>query len=110
MSAANIKPEREEIEKASPTGDILDQDLQDSKGSAESIDDDPVYTYKEQRKIIHRLDRRLITIAGIIYMNSLMDRSNLPNAAIAGMRVDLEMLEGFRYVCVASNFCCRCQC
>lgn len=63
----------------------------------EALDDDPVYTYAEQRKIIHRVDRRLITVAGIIYMNSLMDRSNLPNAGIAGMNVDLNMI-GMRYV------------
>lgn len=63
----------------------------------EALDDDPVYTYAEQRKIIHRVDIRLITVAGIIYMNSLMDRSNLPNAGIAGMRVDLEMVNS-RYV------------
>lgn len=62
----------------------------------EDIDDDPVYSYKEQRAIIHRIDRRLITIAGIIYMNSLMDRSNLPNAMIAGMGQDLGMnLNGY---------------
>jgi hypothetical protein len=64
----------------------------------DALDDDPVYSYAEQRKIIHRLDRRLITIAGVIYMNSLMDRSNLPNAGIAGMNVDLGMVTGFRYV------------
>lgn len=29
---------------------------------------------------------------------SLMDRSNLPNAAIAGMNRELEMNVGFRYV------------
>lgn len=64
----------------------------------QDVDEDEVYSYQEQRKIIHRLDRRLITIAGVIYMNSLMDRSNLPNAAIAGMNVDLDMVDGFRYV------------
>lgn len=63
-----------------------------------ALDDDPVYSYAEQRKIIHRLDKRLITVAGIIYMNSLMDRSNLPNAAIAGMTEDLQLGVGFRYV------------
>jgi hypothetical protein len=67
--------------------------------SGENLDDDLVYTRTEQRKIIHRVDRRLITIAGIIYMNSLMDRSNLPNAGIAGMNLDLEMIN-MRYVCV----------
>lgn len=69
-----------------------------TRNVGEAIDDDPVYSYAEQRKIIHRVDIRLITVAGIIYMNSLMDRSNLPNAGIAGMRVDLDMLENSRYV------------
>jgi len=70
----------------------------------EALDDDPVYSYKEQRKIIGRVDRRLISVAGIIYMNSLMDRSNLPNAGIAGMNVDLGMVTGFRYSAVALVF------
>lgn len=64
----------------------------------EALDDDPVYTRAEQRKIIHRIDRRLISVAGIIYMNSLMDRSNLPNAMIAGMDVDLGLRGNSRYV------------
>lgn len=68
-----------------------------TRNAGEALDDDSVYTYAQQRKIIHRVDLRLITVAGIIYMNSLMDRSNLPNAGIAGMRVDLEMVNS-RYV------------
>lgn len=80
----------------------LEQAKEDSpatstRNTGEALDDDPVYTYKQQRKIIHRVDIRLITVAGIIYMNSLMDRSNLPNAGIAGMRTDLEMVNS-RYV------------
>lgn len=88
------------VEEVTPTEEPLGS-LSEKAGSHptnESLDDDPVYTYAEQRKIIHRLDRRLISIAGIIYMNSLMDRSNLPNAAIAGMNADLDMNDGFRYV------------
>merc|ERR1712070_1240464 len=69
----------------------------------EELDIDPVYSYKEQRAIIRRVDRRLIVTAGIIYMNSLMDRSNLPNAGIAGMNADLEMV-GTRYSVVALVF------
>lgn len=68
----------------------------------EALDDDPVYSYKEQRAIIRRVDRRLITTAGIIYMNSLMDRSNLPNAGIAGMNEDLR-ISGTQYVCTAKE-------
>ena len=70
----------------------------------EALDDDPVYTRAEQRKIIHRVDRRLISVAGIIYMNSLMDRSNLPNAMIAGMDVDLGLRGNSRYVSMKTAF------
>ena len=70
----------------------------------EALDDDPVYTRAEQRKIIHRVDRRLISVAGIIYMNSLMDRSNLPNAMIAGMDVDLGLRGNSRYVSMKIAF------
>ncbi|KKK13961.1 hypothetical protein ARAM_000201 [Aspergillus rambellii] len=55
------------------------------------IDVDEEYTYEEQRKIIHRVDRRLILICGAAYCISLMDRTNVSIAAISGMMVDLEL-------------------
>jgi hypothetical protein len=42
------------------------------------------FTPEEQRKIIHRIDRRLVTTLGVLYMCSLMDRTNLGAANIAG--------------------------
>jgi hypothetical protein len=48
------------------------------------IDDDEEFTYEEQRQIIHRVDRRLVTITGAAYCISLMDRTNVSIAAIAG--------------------------
>lgn len=85
-----------------------------------ALDNDPVYSYREQRKIIHRIDRRLVITCGIIYCFSLIDRGNLGNASIAGlvspqssqqgpyrafwsdgafsMTDDLELKVGFRYV------------
>ena len=48
------------------------------------IDNDPVYSYKEQRAIIHRIDRRLVVTCGLLYCISLIDRGNLGNASIAG--------------------------
>ena len=48
------------------------------------LDDDPLYSYKEQRAIIHRIDRRLVVTCGLIYCFSLIDRGNLGNASIAG--------------------------
>lgn len=42
------------------------------------------FTPEEQKKIIHRIDRRLVTTLGVLYMCSLMDRTNLGAANIAG--------------------------
>jgi hypothetical protein len=51
----------------------------------------------EQRKIIRRIDRRLVVTVGAMYCVSLMDRTNLGAANIAGMGKEL-MLIGNRYV------------
>ena len=45
---------------------------------------DEEYSKREQRKIIHKVDRRLITGLGLLFAVSLMDRTNLGNASIAG--------------------------
>jgi hypothetical protein len=42
------------------------------------------FTPKEQRKIMRRIDLRLVTTLGLLYCASLMDRTNLGSAAIAG--------------------------
>lgn len=71
-----------------------------TKSEQERLDDDPEFSRAEQRRIIHRVDRRLITTTGFMYCISLMDRTNLGNAAIAGMTVELKLNVGFRYVCL----------
>lgn len=42
------------------------------------------FTPAEQRKIIHKVDRRLTVTLGVLYCISLMDRTNLSAANIAG--------------------------
>ncbi|KFZ13396.1 hypothetical protein V501_03727 [Pseudogymnoascus sp. VKM F-4519 (FW-2642)] len=54
------------------------------------------FTPTEQRSIIRRLDRRLVVTVGAMYCVSLMDRTNMSAAKIAGMGVELT-LTGFRY-------------
>lgn len=63
-----------------------------------SIDDDPVYSYREQRKIIRRIDARLIVMLGFLHTVSLIDRGNLGTASVAGMEKELR-LKGTQYVC-----------
>lgn len=48
--------------------------------------EDEEYTPEEQKKIIRRIDLRLVTMTGLAYCISLMDRTNLSMAAIAGYR------------------------
>jgi hypothetical protein len=59
--------------------------------------DDFGFTPEEQRKIIRRIDRRLVVTVGAMYCVSLMDRTNLGFANIAGMAQELVLI-GERYV------------
>jgi hypothetical protein len=78
--------------------------IEESVGSATDTPDlDPVYNHAEQHNIIHRIDRRLIPTLGVLYCFSLMDRTNLGSASIAGMYTELK-LAGLRYNIIALVF------
>ncbi|KAK8228866.1 general substrate transporter [Phyllosticta capitalensis] len=78
----------------------------DSHGSDASQDAVAAFGYspQEQRKLIHRIDRRLVVTVGVMYCISLMDRTNLSAANIAGMSVELDMVKGYRYSLVTLVF------
>lgn len=74
-----------------------DVSLKEDVQSGTSQDDyECEFSPAEQRKIIHRIDRRLVVTVGVLYCVSLMDRTNLSAAAIAGMTAELKLtkLEG----------------
>lgn len=71
-------------EKASDDSVNSRNELNAETNSESHLDNDPVYSYREQRAIIHRIDRRLVVTCGLIYCFSLIDRGNLGNASIAG--------------------------
>ncbi|KAK7451530.1 major facilitator superfamily transporter [Colletotrichum acutatum] len=54
------------------------------------------FSFAEQKRIMRRVDIRLVATVGLLYCFSVIDRSNLPSAAVAGMREDLD-LNGNRY-------------
>ncbi|EHA27615.1 hypothetical protein ASPNIDRAFT_185046 [Aspergillus niger ATCC 1015] len=74
------------------------------KPEIHDVDYDEEFTPAEQRRIIHRVDRRLVTMAGLAYCISLMDRTNLSMAAVAGMTKDLQLGVGTRYSVVILVF------
>ncbi|KXH32022.1 major facilitator superfamily transporter [Colletotrichum nymphaeae SA-01] len=54
------------------------------------------FSLAEQKRIMRRVDIRLVATVGLLYCFSVIDRSNLPSAAVTGMREDLD-LTGNRY-------------
>ncbi|WQF87761.1 Putative major facilitator superfamily, MFS transporter superfamily [Colletotrichum destructivum] len=65
--------------------------------------DDHGFSLEEQKRIMRRVDVRLVTTVGLLYCFSVIDRSNLPSAAVAGMINDLD-LTGNRYSIVSLVF------
>jgi MFS family permease len=61
------------------------------------------FTPAEQKKIIRRIDRRLVLTLGFLYCVSLMDRTNTGITVIAGMGVDLQLI-GNRYSIIVLLF------
>ncbi|KAJ3963096.1 hypothetical protein N0V92_000075 [Colletotrichum tropicale] len=59
---------------------------------------------EEQKKIIRRIDLRLLPILGIMYSISLIDRTNLGLALVAGMQEDLGLAVGNRYTVIVMVF------
>ncbi|KKA29413.1 hypothetical protein TD95_004605, partial [Thielaviopsis punctulata] len=62
-----------------------------------SLPNASAFSPAEQRRIIHRIDRRLVVIVGVMYCISLMDRTNMSAAAIAGMRTEIHLFDN-KYV------------
>ncbi|KAL8830198.1 MAG: hypothetical protein Q9170_005844 [Blastenia crenularia] len=85
-------------EKGSDSSAKSGHELHMETATERDIDNDPVYSYAEQRSIIHRIDLRLVVTCGLLYCFSLIDRGNLGNASIAGMTKELSLNVGFRYV------------
>lgn len=59
---------------------------------------------KTTRRLIRKIDIRLLPVLAVIYAFALIDRVNLPNARIAGMDEDLELSVGDRYSLVVMIF------
>ncbi|ODH50746.1 hypothetical protein GX48_03062 [Paracoccidioides brasiliensis] len=56
-----------------------------------------------ERRVVRKLDRRIPTLLGFLYLLGFLDRSNIGNARIAGMEEDLK-LDGNRYEWLLTSF------
>ncbi|KAA8895619.1 major facilitator superfamily domain-containing protein [Sphaerosporella brunnea] len=62
-----------------------------------------LYTRAEERAVVRKLDKYLVGGLAVLYMLSFLDRSNIGNAKIAGMKEDLD-LSGDRYEWLLTSF------
>ncbi|KAG0157786.1 hypothetical protein PDIDSM_5313 [Penicillium digitatum] len=51
----------------------------------------PRYTLEEESEVVRRFDRRLVPFLALLYLLSFLDRSNIGNAKIAGLKDDLQL-------------------
>lgn len=61
---------------------VTDDRIEDIGSKAGVVEEE--FTLEEQKRIIRRVDLRLVTMTGLAYCISLMDRTNLSMAAVAG--------------------------
>jgi hypothetical protein len=66
-----------------PSTNYRIEDIAGERSTSE-IDVEEEFTPQQQKKIIRRIDLRLVTMTGLAYCISLMDRTNLSMAAVAG--------------------------
>lgn len=92
MADLNKELRGEDLDAEKSSG-IHEEQVNTNNSEAESTDPRiTCFTHAEQRKIVHRIDRRLVVTVGIMYSISLMDRTNLSAANIAGLVVPIVIL------------------
>ncbi|KAI9370175.1 major facilitator superfamily domain-containing protein [Aspergillus egyptiacus] len=64
----------------------------------------PVIAVNE-RKLMNKIDLRLLPLLCAMYMVTFLDRVNIGNAAVLGMREDLDMTTGTKYNAALLSFC-----
>jgi len=89
----------DDVEKVDPKTDDLERSITEEASDGHLNRFSPA----EQRKIIRRVDRRLVLTLGFMYCVTLMDRTSLGLAVVAGMGVDL-ILTGPRYSIIVLVF------
>ena|ERR1700753_1430440 len=59
---------------------------------------------EEGRRILRKVDYRLIPLLGFLYLIAFIDRSNIGNAKIAGLEDNFNLLDGLRYNVAVTMF------
>jgi len=100
-SAENVQGEKIHITQIEDASASSNTSKHETESASEAL---APFTPKQERKLRHRVDWRLIPALGLMYGVSLMDRKNVSNAYIAGMRADLELGISYRYSLITLVF------
>ncbi len=100
-SAAAVYAEKTYIGQVEDTSASSNTSKHEADPANEALAD---FTPKQERHIRHCVDWRLLPALGLMYGVSLMDRKNVSNAYIAGMRVDLDLSISYRYSLITLVF------
>ncbi|ETN46418.1 uncharacterized protein HMPREF1541_00602 [Cyphellophora europaea CBS 101466] len=78
--------------------ETLDHAEVEKSGMGDGLDDEnlPRYDDKETKRVLRKVDYRLVPMLTLLYVLAFLDRSNIGNAKIAGMNEELE-LTGTQY-------------
>ncbi|KAJ5414667.1 hypothetical protein N7509_001294 [Penicillium cosmopolitanum] len=71
--------------------------MEGSSNDPEEVGSVEGYSRVERRKIIRKIDFRIVFPLGLMMAASFLDRANMGNAAISGMSKDLDLSKGERY-------------
>lgn len=93
-----------DLEKAPSSGPVE----QIEKAGGEGNTDFPAFTPEEEARVIQKLDYRLLPFLFVLYSLSVLDRSNLGNAKLAGLSKDID-LRGNRYNWLGTIFYIACK-
>ncbi|KAG9247084.1 putative nicotinamide mononucleotide permease [Calycina marina] len=78
----------------SEDGDEGEEEYGTWRGRRESVSTThsfQLYTPDEEKAVVKKFDRKLVLFVAFLYMLSFLDRSNIGNAKIAGLDVDLNL-------------------
>ena len=103
-------PARRHADEKSLSGSVArDVEKIQAQGKAEiEMAEHVSYTPEEEKAIIRKLDYNVLPLVFVLYSISVLDRSNLGNAKIAGMQEDID-LSGGRYEWLATIFYISCS-
>ncbi|KAI9052773.1 hypothetical protein LZ554_003046 [Drepanopeziza brunnea f. sp. 'monogermtubi'] len=102
LEAGIEEEEEEEVEEENE--DDEEHPIRDRRrASVSTTQSYQLYTPDEERAVVRKLDRKLVTFVTLLYMLGFLDRCNIGNAKIAGLDLDLD-LDSARYEWVITAF------